>query len=211
MGPFNVSDNVETTPYNLSRYICRCYVLGTVNHEYHACNINLFDIRFYQRPMEMHVKVIFTFNMFYSTNLSGFSGNFNDANLHTVLNRDTARLEGSYRPGQPRFQCDQCTYSTEHRYRMTRHQRIHRGDYFTCDLCSNRFTELSALRIHLQIHQGIALRCTICGEMFPTRNALSQHRAMLHNKKLYYCKYCDKSFVNIGRLEFHHKNTHGPV
>ncbi|XP_021362129.1 zinc finger Y-chromosomal protein-like isoform X7 [Mizuhopecten yessoensis] len=135
-------------------------------------------------------------------------GPFNDPDLDSLLDRTNGMERRSWTT-EPRFKCDQCKYTTEHKYRIKRHQRIHKGDYFKCDQCSNKFTELCELRAHRQSrHEGIAVKCEMCGREFASKYALSHHRSSAHQSKIHFCNRCDKSFVTMGKLVIHLKSVH---
>ncbi|XP_033742123.1 zinc finger and SCAN domain-containing protein 5B-like isoform X6 [Pecten maximus] len=130
---------------------------------------------------------------------------YNDPDLNSVLGRTNVKPWKT----EARFKCDQCNYTTEHKYRIKRHQRIHKGDYFKCDLCNNKFTEMCELRAHRQSrHEGIAVKCEMCGREFASKYALSHHRSSVHPNKVYFCNRCDKSFVTMGKLVIHLKSFH---
>ncbi|XP_060080761.1 zinc finger protein 600-like [Ylistrum balloti] len=125
---------------------------------------------------------------------------FNDPNLNLILDKNHLKGKRLWRT-EARFKCDQCNYTTEHKYRIKRHQRIHKGDYFKCDLCNNKFTELCELRAHRQSrHEGITVKCELCGREFASKYALSHHRSSMHPNKFYRCNHCDKSFVTMGQF-----------
>ncbi|XP_033742125.1 gastrula zinc finger protein XlCGF53.1-like isoform X7 [Pecten maximus] len=143
-------------------------------------------------------------------------GQFYDLCRHAIERQEETRdhvLPRMPSIGTPNvFRCDICTYTTNVKYRMTRHQKIHSGDYLKCDMCSAKFTEPCELRAHRQSrHEGISVACPLCGKLFPSKHSLSNHRAQQHPKKTFTCTFCkDRSFVKLGNLQHHIATFHKP-
>ncbi|XP_060080771.1 zinc finger protein interacting with ribonucleoprotein K-like [Ylistrum balloti] len=104
-----------------------------------------------------------------------------------MKNRGMLRGTTVYRPGQM-YECDQCEYKTQVKYRMQRHQRIHNGDFIYCNHCPSRFTEPCRLLAHVRLrHGGQVVKCELCGAVFPSDDALNDHNMLQHARVLTFC------------------------
>ena len=73
-----------------------------------------------------------------------------------------------------KLKCKNCDFETLYRFALTRHQRIHTGDFFRCSLCTCHFSDSYQLQHHLKGHAG-NLRCKICGRNFTNFSTLKCH------------------------------------
>ncbi|XP_041370148.1 zinc finger protein 18-like isoform X8 [Gigantopelta aegis] len=81
-----------------------------------------------------------------------------------------------------KLKCESCDFETLYRFALTRHQRIHTGDFFRCHLCTCHFSDSYQLQHHLKGHAG-NLRCKICGRNFTNFSTLKYHEKR-HMRKL---------------------------
>ena len=86
----------------------------------------------------------------------------------------TGNRSTSTSPVKAMFSCKQCGYGTMHKGSLTRHQRIHTGEFIRCHLCRCRFLEKYKYVKHLEGHAG-HLVCKVCGKRFTHIDALKSH------------------------------------
>lgn len=107
------------------------------------------------------------------------------------------------------------------------HEKMYHGSEgaeVSCEFCGDRFATKISLYGHKKIslkcrlnYQGkgeaeCKLTCEVCGDKFGTKRALTIHIDTKHNNKWpFNCgeKGCGKGFVQVSKLRYHLKKTHG--
>ncbi|XP_077494673.1 zinc finger protein 711-like [Amblyomma americanum] len=116
-----------------------------------------------------------------------------------------------------RHRCGYCSYSSDRKYHVFQHERIHTGERpFECPVCGQCFTVRCNLNTHLLVHSGEKPHeCLDCGERFSQAGSLMRHRTTMHfvcgKSALLTCPQCGKGFRRRRNLEKHTlTHTGGP-
>lgn len=111
---------------------------------------------------------------------------------------------------QRKWDCSYCSYTTNRRDHLTKHEYIHTGARpLSCPSCNKTFTQKGNLVRHQRVHTGERpYKCTVCGQQFKDSSALSKHRTLhLDGGKPHKCHYCGAAFKHernmIAHLEIH--------
>lgn len=66
-----------------------------------------------------------------------------------------AHPEEAKKRGKRIFECDHCTFTTEHKQRIERHLETHRTTKdFECEYCNRKYQTTSSLMTHMIVHRG---------------------------------------------------------
>ncbi|CAL1291430.1 unnamed protein product [Larinioides sclopetarius] len=76
-----------------------------------------------------------------------------------------------------RFHCSQCSYSSDRKYHLLRHQLIHSGERpYKCTFCGKGFTTKQNCETHKMTHRQDQIHCcSICSQQFSSSRALQRH------------------------------------
>lgn len=100
-------------------------------------------------------------------------------------------------PGK--FQCSQCTYSSDTKFSVARHEKTHSGERpFVCLLCHKSFSREGTLwRHHREVHdKEKPHECELCGQRFSEAFKMARHKRLVHTRDgpVFMCPQCKKSF-----------------
>ncbi|KAH9379977.1 hypothetical protein HPB48_009869 [Haemaphysalis longicornis] len=101
---------------------------------------------------------------------------------------------------QLKFRCSQCSYSSNKRKDVARHERTHTGERpFVCQLCQKGFT-LKGMHARERPHE-----CEVCGQRFTRASHLARHRRLVHTRDgpSFACPQCGKGFTRKDNLDRH--------
>lgn len=72
------------------------------------------------------------------------------------------------------FQCQHCPKKFKRSGQLTKHMRVHTGNFYYCNLCSvEGFIDMWSLNEHKErVHIGVKYRCSTCGKEYGTRKHL---------------------------------------
>lgn len=89
-----------------------------------------------------------------------------------------------------------------------RHTLTHTGIRpYACKYCEKRFFSTGEVRKHEYIHTGVRpYCCQYCKKGFSSSYNMKVH--LVSHPGPYACKLCDKTFVNMNVLQYHHKTKH---
>ena len=131
-----------------------------------------------------------------------------------------------------RFGCDICTFQTETKKCLKRHEQKHspKNIAFKCELCCSQYTSekslnpkfvctickaslggTSELERHILSHDTENLfkhACPICGKTSKTLESSEHHVKYNHTKKDFVCDFCSKSFRYPSGKKDHQKRDH---
>ncbi|XP_077548869.1 uncharacterized protein LOC144162266 isoform X1 [Haemaphysalis longicornis] len=107
-------------------------------------------------------------------------------------------MEDSHSPRPPgKWRCAYCSYTTDKRNNMMRHQQTHTGDRpFSCPSCDKKFPRQFHLVRHQRVHTGERpYKCPECGQLFSHSFHLAKHRELhLGAGKPHACHVCGQAF-----------------
>ena len=105
-----------------------------------------------------------------------------------------------------------CGFTCKIPYKLVEHiQTVHFHNYkYNCDKCSYKTQHNVNYLKHLRVHTGDRpFKCPKCGKGFKQRNALKKH-SYVHLDRPHKCEICLKTFCLELALRIHYENNHGP-
>ncbi|XP_021075278.1 zinc finger protein 525-like [Mus pahari] len=105
------------------------------------------------------------------------------------------------------YKCSVCGKTFSHKFRLSRHQKIHaRERPFKCSECGRSFRQNAHLTVHLRIHTGENLfKCSECGTAFNYKNSLTHHLNAHNGEMPYKCNKCGRLYRNKSSLVCHYR------
>ncbi|XP_065565724.1 zinc finger protein OZF-like [Artemia franciscana] len=105
--------------------------------------------------------------------------------------------------------CKICQKKFANKFNLTRHMKVHNGEYECC-VCHKIWFSKSDLSRHMAIHNGQKLyECDICEKRFSLQQNLAYHmRAHIGNQP-YECQICKKKYTFKCHLTLHMKFHNG--
>ncbi|XP_065578618.1 zinc finger protein OZF-like [Artemia franciscana] len=105
--------------------------------------------------------------------------------------------------------CKICQKKFANKFNLTRHMKVHNGEYECC-VCHKIWFSKSDLSRHMAIHNGQKLyECDICEKRFSLQQNLAYHmRAHIGNQP-YECQICKKTYTFKCHLTLHMKFHNG--
>ena len=89
---------------------------------------------------------------------------------------------------QHRYHCHTCSYSSDKKYNVTRHEKIHvqggRRKQYQCEYCLQNYATKSSLKEHIDkvcLDNGDRFVCNICGETIKYSRNRTRHLKNVHN------------------------------
>ncbi|XP_075532063.1 uncharacterized protein LOC142564789 isoform X2 [Dermacentor variabilis] len=110
---------------------------------------------------------------------------------------------------QGKHRCAHCPYSSNYKYDVTTHERIHAGERpFVCEICHRGFNRRSSLSRHLLVHtKEKPYECADCGQRFSDASTMARHRRIRHSsesaRRHHVCPECGKGFTQRSHLADH--------
>ncbi|XP_061434468.1 histone-lysine N-methyltransferase PRDM9-like, partial [Lethenteron reissneri] len=113
------------------------------------------------------------------------------------------------KPSNKSHQCDQCSFSTDYKCSLKKHQRTHTGEKpFKCTVCEKAFAHTSTLHRDQRTHTGEKpFKCTVCEKAFAHLQHLHSHQRTHTGEKPFKCTVCEKAFADTSSLHSHQR-TH---
>jgi hypothetical protein len=110
-----------------------------------------------------------------------------------------------------RFECNLCSYGTDHSGTMKQHKDMHAGVRFQCPSCPHRSTSKKDLQRHIRtIHEKRKdFKCPVCDKGFAHAGNLKVHRESVHEGVRYLCPGCNQTYGQRGRCLNHIRLKHG--
>ncbi|CAH1777391.1 unnamed protein product, partial [Owenia fusiformis] len=101
-----------------------------------------------------------------------------------------------------KFKCSICPKAFNRKYRLEEHEMTHTGvKQFRCTLCEASFFKAFSLTLHhRKKHKGETFSCINCQEIFHDFRSYEKHNK---THVAHECKFCDKTFNSLNRLEKH--------
>ncbi|XP_063383310.1 zinc finger protein 84-like [Cydia fagiglandana] len=114
-----------------------------------------------------------------------------DENKHMGTNSKSLSNK-SIKVQEKRYKCDLCNYSTDEKYRLKVHGKVHSGEKpFKCKLCSYSTAYKAHLQIHDRIHTGERpYKCDQCSYASIQKCDLSVHKRVHSGEKPHKCSHC---------------------
>ncbi|XP_077496070.1 uncharacterized protein LOC144106973 isoform X2 [Amblyomma americanum] len=107
-------------------------------------------------------------------------------------------------PGNHR--CAYCSYSSNRRSDVVRHERTHTGErLFACQYCNKGFSRQDNLTLHLLTHTGEKpYACWLCGKRFRERVHALRHESVVHGRQYpLHCPRCGTGAEDVTKLRRH--------
>lgn len=112
--------------------------------------------------------------------------------------------------GEKPFQCDQCSYASNTRNYLTKHQVTH-SDYrkYRCEECGKSFKTLRTYKNHRLTHSNVMqFHCDVCGKSFQRMDAFKVHQNIHTDHRPYKCGICERGFHSSAARISHTKGVH---
>ena len=105
--------------------------------------------------------------------------------------------------------CSVCSYKTQFKKHMNRHDDTHGDKTFICDKCDFKTKTLQALKTHKLYHEDPKYFCDVCEYRTCNSANLSTHKRVKHEIEKFDCDQCGKLFSYKRHLNRHQANHAG--
>lgn len=125
--------------------------------------------------------------------------------------RETDIEKGSQKSSEKVYTCNECDFSSHHKFSLSRHMRKHMGivKTFVCTVCNFALRTASELNQHTKLVHGEGLICPYCSKRFTSRTGYSSHIAREEGRFNYKCEFCTPNKFFLGKTHYEcHMNMH---
>ena len=121
------------------------------------------------------------------------------------------RHTGIHTGNKTSFSCLKCEKNLLGHGALKSHMMLHTGEKpRACSYCPYQSVQAVSLQCHIQNNhiREKTFHCTICDDYFFNKNHMRKHYTLINENEGIPCKKCNKTFLNVPKLNQHIRNVH---